>query len=120
MKKFISIIICYLCITVLSACSNSMKSSSSHKYQDLGRSCGVSGCWNDAAPGKMHCSEHIAEMNGEIDLCKYNGCTFEAKRDGYCLTHKATKANEGYQTCVKEGCMKKAEKGSIYCAMHSY
>ena len=81
---------------------NAMKGSGSHKYQDLDRSCGVCGCWNDAVPDKMHCSEHIAEMNEEIDLCKYNGCTFEAKRDGYCLTHKATKANERYRTCVKK------------------
>ena len=120
MKKVISLIICCIFIIALSACSSFPNNSSSYEYKDLGRSCGVSGCWNDAAPGEMHCSEHIAEMNGEIDLCKYNGCTLEAKSDGYCATHKVSKANKGYNTCIREGCMEKAEEDSIYCALHGY
>ena len=120
MKRFINVIACCVFVIILSACSDNLNGSNNYEYQDLGRSCSVSGCWNDAAPGEIHCGDHIAEANGEIDLCKYNGCTSEAFRDGYCATHKVSQANEGYYTCIVEGCMEKAGEDSIRCALHSY
>jgi len=119
MKKTLVCIVCYVVVLILSACSNDSNSSSSFEYKDYGLDCCVSGCWNKAADSEVFCSKHMAERNGEIDLCKYNVCTSEAYSDGYCATHKVSQANEGYYTCIREGCMRKAEEDSIYCAWHS-
>ena len=119
MKKLVFVILTFVICISLTACSDNSSSSYSG-YSDLGMSCGVSGCYHDAVSGEMFCQKHIDEMNGVVDLCKYNGCTMEAYSDGYCATHKVTNSNDGYKTCIEDGCMERAEEDSIHCYFHGY